>query len=195
MNGYSPLSLEGNGAVIITSPDAPVNLAEDGAARTKSSLGLTWEDPVFNGGTQIIDYQVSIAPLGGSFSVVATGLTNRQYTAIGLDFGAIYEFKVEARNSYSYSALSSPLQLYCAHIAEPPLVVTTQNLNDQVVINWELPVENGSPATGYNVFLQTKAGDFVQESTQCQTSGSTVRTCQISLLTLTSDPYLLVQGD
>jgi hypothetical protein len=38
--GDSLESLEGNGAVITTTPDPPTNLIEDYAQRTKSTLGL-----------------------------------------------------------------------------------------------------------------------------------------------------------
>jgi len=59
--GSSLASSEGNGAVITTIPDAPISLTEDTAFRTKSSLGLTWSQAVFNGGTVVIDYRISIA--------------------------------------------------------------------------------------------------------------------------------------
>lgn len=154
MNGYSTFSNSGNGAIIITTPDAPINLAEDYSQRTKSSLGITWEEAPFNGGAVIIDYRVSIAEQGGEFIVLASGLTDATYTATGLAFSTTYEFKVESRNSYSYSDLSEAYALYCAFIAEPPLFTTTSNLNDGVVISWDAPVDNGSPVTGYKIFVQ-----------------------------------------
>ena len=49
--GDSAQSADGNGAVIITSPDVPTGLAEVYEQRTKSTLGLTWAAPVFVGGT------------------------------------------------------------------------------------------------------------------------------------------------
>lgn len=42
--GSTELSSEGNGAVIFTYPDPPVNLQENLAERSISTLGLTWED-------------------------------------------------------------------------------------------------------------------------------------------------------
>lgn len=41
--GNSVESDEGNGAIIVTTPDAPINLAEDYSQRTKSQLAITWE--------------------------------------------------------------------------------------------------------------------------------------------------------
>lgn len=57
--GESEFSAEGNGAVILTNPDAPVNLVEDYATKTESRIGLEWEDGASNGGATIQDYRVS----------------------------------------------------------------------------------------------------------------------------------------
>lgn len=59
--GDSIESLEGNGAVITTTPDAPINLAEVYEQRTKSTLGLVWEAASFIGGAVIEDYRINIA--------------------------------------------------------------------------------------------------------------------------------------
>ena len=59
--GDSVESLTGNGAVITTSPDAPTDISEVYAQRTKSTLGLSWVAPVFTGGAVIEDYRVNIA--------------------------------------------------------------------------------------------------------------------------------------
>jgi len=42
--GASIASEPGNGAVIITYPDAPVSLAENYNLRTATSLSLVWQD-------------------------------------------------------------------------------------------------------------------------------------------------------
>lgn len=42
VKGDSVASIEGSDSLVITSPDAPLNLVEDTSQRTSSSLGLTW---------------------------------------------------------------------------------------------------------------------------------------------------------
>lgn len=59
--GDSDESVEGNGAIIVTTPDAPTTLEEDYSQRTKSVLAITWVAPVFTGGAVIEDYRVNIA--------------------------------------------------------------------------------------------------------------------------------------
>ncbi len=54
--GNSLISSEGNGAVITTTPDVPISLAEDTLLKTKSSISLVWSPAAFTGGATIIDY-------------------------------------------------------------------------------------------------------------------------------------------
>lgn len=51
--GDSELSEAGNGAIIITFPDAPVDLVETVASRTASSITFTWSDGLKDGGSSI----------------------------------------------------------------------------------------------------------------------------------------------
>ena len=57
--GMSNVSERGNGAVIITKPDAPTNLIEDTAFRTATEVGLEWLEGLTNGGSQVISYRVT----------------------------------------------------------------------------------------------------------------------------------------
>jgi hypothetical protein len=61
VKGDSLDSSMGNGATIIAPPDAPINLAEDTGLRTPTSLGLTWEEGVSNGGALVTEYRLSMA--------------------------------------------------------------------------------------------------------------------------------------
>jgi len=62
--GASVGSNPGNGAVITSTPDAPFNLVENYAYRTKSILSFSWTEGLANGGAIIIDYRINIAVLG-----------------------------------------------------------------------------------------------------------------------------------
>jgi hypothetical protein len=59
--GNSIVSLNGNGAIITTKPDAPSSLVENTLLRTPTTLGITWTAPSFIGGATIIDYRINIA--------------------------------------------------------------------------------------------------------------------------------------
>jgi len=53
------VSAEGSGAVIMTEPDSPLNLAEDLAPKSESTIGLTWDTPAYAGGGTVLDYTLS----------------------------------------------------------------------------------------------------------------------------------------
>jgi hypothetical protein len=58
--GDSDFSVKGNGAIILTSPDAPIGLAINPAfVRTASTLSIVWSQGVRNGGSSVISYRVS----------------------------------------------------------------------------------------------------------------------------------------
>ena len=92
--GSSTLSNGGNGAIIVTYPDPPINVSEVLSVKTPTTLGISWTQDPFNGGAVVQDYRVSIAVQGEAFSVLETGLTVTTATAYGLTAGVTYEFKV-----------------------------------------------------------------------------------------------------
>lgn len=102
VKGDSDQSASGNGAIIITAPDAPVNLLEDTSHRAATVLGLTWSEGAFNGGAVVTEYRINIAEQGASFSVLAS-TSNTNYQVTSLTSGITYEFKIEAKNEYGYS--------------------------------------------------------------------------------------------
>lgn len=129
--GPSVESNPGNGAMIITAPDAPLNVLEQTQYRTKSILSIKWDEGAANGGTPVIDYRVSIAEnLVGEFTSIVDGLQATSFTIVSLNFGIIYDFKIESRNIYGYSEFSEILTLLCAYKPEPTPAPWTTNQND-----------------------------------------------------------------
>jgi hypothetical protein len=56
--GDSLASEPGDGAAVVFLPDAPVNLANNAAITSATTVGLTWSNGVSNGGKTILDYKV-----------------------------------------------------------------------------------------------------------------------------------------
>jgi hypothetical protein len=70
---------------------------------------LSWLAPIFNGGSPVIDYQISSdLASGNNFVVIATGVTT------SLTEGSTYQFKVEARNVYGLSTFSNTVSILAA---------------------------------------------------------------------------------
>jgi len=144
----------GNGATILTYPDAPVSLTETISVRTSSSIALTWSEGAANGGATVEDYRVTYDQSTGDYVVLVSALNQLSYTTLGLTSGNTYKFKIEARNSYGYSSYSEVVSILCAAEPEQPLPATTTVINDQVVIEWSSPLDNGTPITEYKVYFR-----------------------------------------
>jgi hypothetical protein len=57
--GSSPMSADGNGAVMIIVPDSPINLRNDATVTNRYKIKFTWEPGFSDGGTPVLDYRVS----------------------------------------------------------------------------------------------------------------------------------------
>lgn len=82
--GDSAESIAGNGAVILTIPDAPTNLIQVYAHRSATTLGLTWTEGPHNGGRPVLDYQLSYDQATDDFIVLKTGIMTTEYVVEGL---------------------------------------------------------------------------------------------------------------
>lgn len=196
--GDSDESPVGNGAIILTNPDAPVNLAEVSALRAADAITIRWEDGVSDGGIAVIDYRLSSDQSIGSFVVVTDGITSTQYTVTGLLAGETYQFKIESRNSYGYSIYSDTIDILCATKPDVPGLPTTAVVADQVVIDWNAPSENGLVIESYTVVIQQSDGVYSQQLTYCDGTDSAITAateCTIPLDVLRASPYSLSMGE
>lgn len=195
VKGTSTESNAGNGAIILTKPDPPINLLEDTSQRTSTQLAITWDEGAAAGGTPVLDYRIYISPNGAAYTLLVDGLTDTNYVATGLTAGVIYSFKVQARNAYVYSDDSEVLALLCATMPLAPLAPTTTTIDNYVRVSWPQPVTNGSPLTSYKVFIREADGvTYTQESVDCDGNSQTVidnAECFIFLDTLIVHPYSL----
>lgn len=106
--GNSLNSNEGNGAVILTFPDAPTNLANTVATTSASVIAMTWSAGAADGGTPVIDYRIIYKLSGTStFAELVSGVTITSYSESSLTPGSEYTFKIESRNAFGYSTTFS----------------------------------------------------------------------------------------
>lgn len=103
--GDSGVSSAGNGAVLMTYPDAPISLVENLAARTVSTIGVQWQIGPNNNGATVTQYVVSMATGSGAYVVLYSGLSTfiTSATATGLTFGTQYTFVVQSGNLFGLS--------------------------------------------------------------------------------------------
>jgi hypothetical protein len=176
-----------------SAPTAPLALANDAVSTVAGIVGLRWSPVAYDGGSPVIDYQISYMPVGGTFSVLATGVTTTSYTASSLTADFVYTFKVTARNLVGLGADSSAVNIRAAAIPDVPAApTTTVNTNISVTITWVEPYNGGSPITGYTVALRQSDGTtYSPESANCNVSTTT---CTVPISVLLAAPYSLAWG-
>ena len=101
-------------------PTAPLALANDATVTASGIVGLTWTTPTSDGGSPVIDYQISSKIGAGAYSVLDSGITTTSYTASSLTTYVVYTFKVTARNGVGYGADSSEVDVRAAAIPSVP---------------------------------------------------------------------------
>jgi len=129
----------------LPTPNAPRNFS---ATAGNTWVSLSWTAPVDNGGSAIIEYQVS-SDDGTSW---ITASSNTAHTFTDLTNGTSYTFRVRAVNIAGNGAEASV-------VATPNFTPPTAPQNfvaavglGRVSLNWTAPVDNGGSAiTGYEV--------------------------------------------
>jgi len=196
--GDSIASTAGNGALIHTYADAPIDLTEIISARTPLSLSFEWRDGASNGGVSILDYEISYDNAGAVFAVLASNLVQRTFTATGLVYGSMYRFRVRARNAFGLSSYSQELELLFASYPSKVDAPTTTVITNYAIFNWNAPADNGTPITAYRVLIR-QGGDtgFVEDKTLCDGTKFLViqdTQCVVQLSHLSALPFQLLLG-
>jgi hypothetical protein len=145
--GDSDISEPGNGAVIITYPDAPIDLTETVIARTPSTITFSWNEGFANGGSPVLDYRIVYDQAAADFIELAANHETTSITATGLQYGLIYTFRVESRNEFGHSTTYSEITILCAAEPEAPGTPSTVVVFDEVIMSWNTPIDNGTPIT------------------------------------------------
>ena len=115
---------------------------------------MSWAAPLFDGGSEILDYSLyTDEATGTDFVVLEASLTTLTYTATSLTQGATYKFKVKARNIYGDSVYSETVTVLAAQVPAQPVTPVTTWIPDIVVVTWVAPDDGGSPITGYKVTI------------------------------------------
>jgi len=147
--GDSAESSAGNGATLLTNPDAPVSLAEDTVATTATNIAMTWSAGAADGGTAVIDYRVSYKlSSDASFAVLQSGVTTTSYSTSALTQGSEYVFKVESRNAFGYSTtFSNEVTILQAQEPDAPVSLAndaTITSSTQIGLTWSAGAFDGA---------------------------------------------------
>ena len=135
-----------------SAPSEPVNVSS--TVSSTSSVVLTWDAPLTDGGDTVTRYEVTV---DGGFGTVVYPAERTAPTATveGLTAGETYSFNVKAVNNVGSSNFSSVSQM----VATAPDAASTLTLEvastNSINASWTAPASNGSPITGYVVDYST----------------------------------------
>ncbi len=138
-----------NVAVPDTAPSAPTGVGADLIAPT--GVSVTWSAPADDGGSPVTTYTVTLNPGG---TTQTTNGTSAEF--LGLTRGTTYTASVVANNAVgpSVAASSNAVLVPAPAIPDPPTnVALTVLANNQLFVSWDAAQDNGSPITGYVIFL------------------------------------------
>ena len=85
--GSSAFSDIGNGAHLLTLPDAPTDLSNVESITNKDQIGMTWNEGAANGGTPVIDYRIWQAYASDAYQVLVEGVLPTEFTSVSLVTG------------------------------------------------------------------------------------------------------------
>lgn len=88
--GTSADSAPGDGAVIVTVPNPPTNLANNSTLTTAYQIGFTWSPATFNGGTPLISYKINYDQGIGVWMMLQQNVLVTNYLLTGLTAGRTY---------------------------------------------------------------------------------------------------------
>jgi hypothetical protein len=144
--------------VVVGVPDAPTSVV---ATPGDGEIAVAWVDPVDDGGSAIIGYQLQYRPVGSSDAYATLAVTSGPATIPGLTSDVEYEVVVRAVTANGVGAgttvTATPYSLAGAPGAVQDLATVVSS--EHVTLSWTPPADDGGAAiTGYRVEVR-KVGD------------------------------------
>ena len=178
--GNSAASSAVTESTLTTVPGAPTGLSAT-AQTGGTSVELDWTAPTNNGGSTIIDYEVS-SDDGGTWN--STGSATTAYTVTGLDKGTEYIFRVRAVNSPhgDGDASASVTETTLTTVPASPTNLTASVTQTTADLSWTAPTDTGGTAITeyqYRFTTGTTAGGTWTDTDSTATS--------ITISSLTAD--------
>lgn len=174
---------------------SPLAAAADTGGASVLSYGLSWDDGTTS------DPDPSVVQSWHQLSGYTQRTTTTTFTVTtGLIPGRAYLFRLEAENVYGWGPPSTNKEIYAAGLPGQPYQVVTTIEGINARITFQEPENSPAPLKAFKVVVRTAAGDFQEETTDCDAASSeimervpasTTLYCDIPLATLRAAPYSL----
>ena len=150
-----------------------------GSARGGSNVAITQYEVYWD---QASDNWVSLANTTSLFTL-KDGLTG----------GTTYKFKVRGYNKYGEGPFTAEVSVQTSQAPEQPAPPTLQVVGAHVKISWVAPFANHRAVLGYQVLIETSAGEFVERKALCDGQAQAAALyCLVDMHDLRASPFNLV---
>ncbi len=172
--GESEPSMEVQGGPV-SEPSSPEDLQVN---EGNGYLMLTWKEPSFLGGLDLIGFRLYRSQGSGDPELVTELEYNEHfYKDEGLDNGVTYTYRLTAFNDFGVSEMTPEIQGTPATVPGIPTGLTASASSSSVQLDWESPTENGGALViNYLIFRKDQGQDIVQIGTVTTGTNSYVDT-------------------
>ncbi len=125
-----------------------------------TSLIFSWTDPVFDGGSEVLYYNIYTGTTEGTIALTGTAESiANDYSITRLAGGVTRFFQVSAVNAIGEGELSTALSGRTLIVPGTPTGLTDVDGNTIVTLSWTPPEEPGEPlTTHYNIYRGVETG-------------------------------------
>jgi hypothetical protein len=139
-----------------STPLAPQNLT---AQPGDGYVNLSWDSPVYDGGSAITNYSVWRGLFsGGESPLVDLGVV-LQFNDTSVTNGVKFYYKIKARNSQGNGSLSEEVSANPGTLPSAPMNLVADAGDTYVELTWTAPgSDGGSPITNYSIYKGETSG-------------------------------------
>lgn len=143
---FGPNEIETTSAgsgMLVTWPDPPSNVRVEG--RTLDTLSLSWDPPIFSGGSELISYTIK-------YDEMLLPSETNHFTLRDLEPGQNYLFTVKAANKFLESQFSDAYPIEAGFVPAAPVQFDWFEFNtdiNEVKFNWTKPYNGGAEIQDY----------------------------------------------
>ena len=131
-------------------------------------LVVSWQAASGNG-APIDDYELQYRPEGGSWRGRFVDARSTGATITGLDNGTTYEVRVRAVNSVGAGDWSPIGRGTPVAAASAPTALTVTAGDEQLVVNWQAPADDGAAIESYEVEHRREGGSWERQTSTATT--------------------------
>ena len=148
-----------------------------------SSVNMSFETPLSDGGSPITGYKVERKIGAGSFVTLDTSTQVQFRNDTGLPIGTLITYRVSASNQFGFGDTASASDTTDATPQVPQNLVCSASTPDSINLSWQTPV-TFSPPTGYQISRNIDGGAFSVLVADTASTGTTYNDVTLSLDTI-----------